>query len=174
MKIIIYVIIYFQLQSSDMKILPIPSEEFWTPAIQISNTAGDYSMKNIEYHLRWSNKKVQFKYLGYVTFRCPMNFEKYPFDENNCQFVMHLQKKYTESNKMKLIDVLNGSIFDADTSISIAEYDVKTRHKQVPNKLVIDISLQRTTDMVNLFLPSTLPVIMSWIRYVLVQKPGKN
>ena len=157
-----------------MQILPIPAEEFWTPAIQISNTAGDYSMKNIEYHLRWSNKEVQFKYLGYVTFRCPMNFEKYPFDENNCQFMMHLQKQYTESNKMKLIDVLNGSIFDADTSISIAEYDVKTRHKQVPNKLVIDISLQRTTDMVNLFLPSTLPVIMSWIRYVLVQKPGKN
>ena len=148
-----------------MQILPIPAEEFWTPAIQISNTAGDYSLKNIEYHLKWSNKEVQFKYLGYVTFRCPMNFEKYPFDKNNCEFVMHLQKKYTESNKMKLIDVLNGSIFDADTSISIAEYDVKTRHKQVPNKLVIDISLQRTTDMVNLFLPSTLPVIMSWIRY---------
>ena len=154
------------MQSSDKHLLPIPPEEFWTPDIHISDASGDYSMKNIEHHVRLYNKEVQFKYLGFVTFRCRMNFDRYPFDNNKCQFAMHLAKKDTDHNKMKLIDKTNGSIFDSDSSISIAEYDVQTRHKQVTNKIVIDISLVRTTDMVNLFLPSTLPVIMSWIRYV--------
>ena len=152
------------MQSNDKQILTIPPEEFWTPDIHISDTAGDYSMKNTQHNIRWHDKKVQFRYLGYVTFRCPMYFEKYPFDKNTCQFAMHLAKKDTDHDKMKLIDRSNGSIFDGGSSISIAAYDVQTRPKQETNKIVIDIALVRKTDMVNLYLPSTLPVIMSWIR----------
>ena len=89
--------------------MPIKREDIWNPNLVIKHRVDHHDIEPefISFHM--IRQKVMFLYDVIVNIACPMNFDSYPFDEQNpCQLgkqnlrsqsvsKLHLYKRWLES-----------------------------------------------------------------------------
>ena len=143
------------------------TDGLWTPNLEVMSTF-DQNLKSVGGYIKWKVKRLYKIYLAKITLSCPMEFDQFPFDSQICQFQM-----FSHGTKNDSLIIINESKNHIVTS-SMSKYNV-TIVKLNESELIsrrnnsiagFKIMFQRKTKMylVSMYLPSTLFVIISWIR----------
>ena len=143
-------------------------EEIWNPNLVIKHRVDHHDIEPEFISFSVINKQVTFLYDIIVKIACPMNFDRYPFDEQNCEFWMYnnlntldtmkftmkeLNPKYTHSSESRY-DI---NLSKPNTTIHIAKFF---------SMVSLNFNLKRRTAfyLSSMYLPSTLLVGLSWMR----------
>ena len=115
------------------------SKEVWTPELQFTHAYNDPIIrKPIPARLiDQTNKIISQKYRTQITLRCDMNFDDFPFDTQECQFVMYLLEDDITLNHNSTNDVLDTHIIKYNVKIKKLPNMWKGKHGTVTNRLTI-------------------------------------
>ena len=144
------------------------STEVWTPEIQFTHAYNNPIItKPMPARLiDPTNNIIQQRYRAHVTFRCDMNFDDFPFDTQVCQFVMFLLEDDITLNDTSTNEVLNTHIIKYNVRMKKSTMFTSLRGSIKWPMIGFNITLVRKPKMflVATYLPSTIFVVISWMR----------
>ena len=138
----------------------------WTPRLKIREAVSDKEPKRLEkIQILSSSKTIIVNQDVMEKLTCPMDFDKFPFDIQTCDFSMF--DALNHANTLVFVDKTK-----YENGISASKYNVEVERLNYTSgwkghsMIGFNLILTRTTHiyLASIYLPSVMFVVMSWLR----------
>ena len=156
-------------------------EDLWVPNAMIYNLKSFEAMSVLDKsHSLWitADRSLLYSIAAHITFICPMNYHKFPFDTQTCKFQIG---SYSYDDSQMTFTTLSAN-FDGKSENSIPlNYAINIRNLSAEDSILIldgsgnfsvagfEVILDRhvSTFIFTYFLPSGLFVVISWVSFLI-------
>ena len=139
--------------------------QIWTPRLKIREEVSEKPPKRLEKMKLMKSKIIFVNQEVMKKLTCPMDFDKFPFDIQTCNFSMF--DALNHANTLVFVDKTK-----YENGISASKYNVKVERLNYTSgwkghsMIGFNLILTRTTHiyLASIYLPSAMFVVMSWLR----------
>ena len=146
-------------------------DEFWRPHLRYPSIIGQHNINIQEINYKYKSNQLQLIESGTVTLKCHMNFDKFPFDDQECEFLIVIPKYKQHLFKLEQIKSNKQKMESSEAKFDVSFDKIESRNG---TRAGFKILFWRKYEfhLMSMYLPSMIFVIISWIRYniTIIQK----
>ena len=138
--------------------------KFWRPHLRYPSVIGQSNIEMQEINYKYKSNQLQLIESGTVTSKCPMNFDQYPFDDQECEFLIVIPKYKQHLFKLEQIKSNKQKMESSEAKFGVSFDKIESKNG---TRAGFKILFWRKYEfhLMSMYLPSMIFVIISWIRY---------
>ena len=148
-----------------------PHAKFWRPHLRYPSVIGKPNIDIQEINYKFKSNQLQLIESGIVTSKCPMNFDEFPFDDQECEFVIMIPKYKQHLFKLEQVESKKQKMESSEAKFDVTFGKIESKNG---TRVGFKILFKRKNEfhLMSMYLPSIIFVIISWIRYniIIIQK----
>ena len=140
-------------------------DKFWRPHLRYPTVIGKPNIDIQEINYKYKSKQLQLIGSDTVTSKCPMNFDQFPFDDQECEFLIFIPKYKQHLIKLKQVKSGWEKMESSETKFDVTFGEIESKNG---TRVGFKILFRRKNEfhLMSMYLPSMIFVIISWIRYI--------
>ena len=139
-------------------------DKFWRPNLRYPSVIGQHDIKIQEINYKYKSNQLQLIESGTVTLKCHMNFDQFPFDDQECEFLIVIPKYKQHLFKLEQIISKKQKMESSEAKFDVSFGMIESKNR---TRAGFKILFWRKYEfhLMSMYLPSMIFVIISWIRY---------
>ena len=139
-------------------------DEFWRPHLRYPSVIGQHNIKIQEINYKYKSNQLQLIESGTVSLKCHMNFDQFPFDDQECEFLIVIPKYKQHLFKLEQIKSNKEKMESSEAKFYVSFDKIESKNG---TRAGFKILFRRKYEfhLMSMYLPSMIFVIISWIRY---------
>ena len=139
-------------------------DKFWRPNLRYPSVIGQHDIKIQEINYKYKSNQLQLIESGTVSLKCHMNFDQFPFDDQECEFLIVIPKYKQHLFKLEQIISKKQKMESSEAKFDVSFGMIESKNG---TRAGFKILFWRKYEfhLMSMYLPSMIFVIISWIRY---------
>ena len=138
-------------------------DKFWRPNLRYPSVIGQHDIKIQEINYKYKSNQLQLIESDTVTSKCQMYFDQFPFDDQQCEFIIHIPKYKQHVLKLEQIKTKKKRMESSVTKFDVTFEEIESRNGTMVGFKIL-FRRKNQFHLMSMYLPSMIFVIISWIR----------